>query len=211
MKKFEINKIGQDYFVGDLHGYYDKFLHALTQVDFNFEKDRVFSVGDLIDRGPKSIQTLELLNKPWFNAVLGNHEEFMMWYPQRYGTWVANGGHWAIPVIESGNLSKYIKMVENLPLTMEVDTEWGKIGVVHAESHQDWSKNGPNTRERNLWARTKIEYRDVGLVKGINLVVVGHTPVKSPIKLGNVVYIDVGAYFQEREVMLLTPEQLFTL
>lgn len=39
--------------------------------------DRLFSVGDLVDRGEHAIDALALLDFPWFFAVKGNHEEVM--------------------------------------------------------------------------------------------------------------------------------------
>ena len=41
-------------------------MQALLNVDFDFEVDRVFSVGDLIDRGPDSLKCLELVLNKWF-------------------------------------------------------------------------------------------------------------------------------------------------
>ena len=68
------NKIGRDFVVGDLHGHRSLFETELERIGFRPDRDRVFSVGDLIDRGPDSLATLALIEEPWFFAVLGNHE-----------------------------------------------------------------------------------------------------------------------------------------
>ena len=68
------NTVGRDLVVGDLHGHRSLFESELDRVGFRPGRDRVFSVGDLIDRGPDSLATLALLEEPWFFAVLGNHE-----------------------------------------------------------------------------------------------------------------------------------------
>ena len=60
--------------LGDLHGHYPALLHLLNTVQFDPTVDRLFSVGELIDRGPDSLACLQLLQQPWFYAVLGNHE-----------------------------------------------------------------------------------------------------------------------------------------
>jgi len=36
--------------------------------------DQLFSVGDLVDRGPESHRVLEWLARPWFFAICGNHD-----------------------------------------------------------------------------------------------------------------------------------------
>lgn len=73
-----VNTQGTDYVLGDLHGCYSLLQEALDQVNFDPARDRVFSVGDLVDRGPDSLKCLQLLKQPWFYAVLGNHELMLM-------------------------------------------------------------------------------------------------------------------------------------
>ena len=72
------NTSGKDYVVGDLHGCFELLERLLKQVEFNSATDRLFSVGDLIDRGPDSLRCLQLLEQPWFYAVQGNHENMLL-------------------------------------------------------------------------------------------------------------------------------------
>jgi serine/threonine protein phosphatase 1 len=51
---------------------------------------------------------------------------------------------------------------------------------------------------------------DADCVTGIDYVVVGHTPLKKPIRLGNVFYIDTGACFG-RDLTLLSTEDLLKI
>ncbi|WP_156411270.1 hypothetical protein [Alishewanella sp. WH16-1] len=48
---FAKNTKGRDFFVGDVHGRNDLLSKCLTCVNFNKSTDRIFSVGDLSDRG----------------------------------------------------------------------------------------------------------------------------------------------------------------
>ena len=60
--------------VGDLHGCYDELMDLVEHVSLG-PKDRVVSVGDLITKGPKSREVLELfMTDPRFSAVMGNHD-----------------------------------------------------------------------------------------------------------------------------------------
>lgn len=68
------NTQGTDYILGDLHGCFQLLQDLLHKVNFDPTQDRLFSVGDLVDRGPDSLACLQLLKEPWFYAVLGNHE-----------------------------------------------------------------------------------------------------------------------------------------
>ena len=61
-------------FIGDIHGCFDELQELLAKLDVR-EADRVYFVGDMVNRGPKSFEVLELLynNKNYF-AVKWNHE-----------------------------------------------------------------------------------------------------------------------------------------
>lgn len=68
------NTLGRDFIIGDLHGHYDTLMHLLCENHFDKKIDRVISVGDVIDRGPRSWDCLQLFREPWFHGVMGNHE-----------------------------------------------------------------------------------------------------------------------------------------
>ncbi len=72
------NLHGLDFIVGDLHGCVEH-LHVLMQhVGFDASADRLFSVGDLADRGPGNAATLDLFGAPWFFPVMGNHDGMLL-------------------------------------------------------------------------------------------------------------------------------------
>ena len=53
-RRFERNARGRDFVVGDVHGHFDTLERLLEAVDFDASADRLFSVGDLVNRGPAS-------------------------------------------------------------------------------------------------------------------------------------------------------------
>ena len=77
-KHFSANTVGRDFVVGDIHGMFKTLAKELEELGFDPEKDRLFSVGDLIDRGPDNEDIEEWLAKPWFHAVRGNHEQMLI-------------------------------------------------------------------------------------------------------------------------------------
>lgn len=98
IKKVDVNTNGRDFIVGDIHGFYDTLMSGLEFLKFDGSVDRLFSVGDLVDRGPKSFECLRLIDEPWFFAVAGNHEDMLIQsinHPEPAYMWINNGGFWA--------------------------------------------------------------------------------------------------------------------
>lgn len=68
------------YIVGDIQGCFEPFQCLLEQVKFNPDKDRLWSVGDLINRGPDNLATLRwcFAHRDSVTMVLGNHDLHLM-------------------------------------------------------------------------------------------------------------------------------------
>lgn len=64
------------YAVGDLQGCLDPLKCLLDRVAFDPARDRLWLVGDLVNRGPKSLETLRFLfaMRDSVTCVLGNHD-----------------------------------------------------------------------------------------------------------------------------------------
>ena len=64
------------YAVGDIQGCYEPLMRLLDKASFNPEKDFLFCVGDLVNRGPESLATLRFLMNLGEQCVtvLGNHD-----------------------------------------------------------------------------------------------------------------------------------------
>lgn len=223
IKRFERNTAGRDLIVGDIHGHFSKLQAALDAAGFDPACDRLFSVGDLVDRGPESDVVLDWLARPWFHAVQGNHEDMAIRWPNGHmdpGNYMANGGGWNI-----GNPPEMQREIAEalavLPLGIEIETSSGLVGVVHAECpFDDWDKFraalldptiSSNVMDRiegvAQWARHRVDYGIRDLVLGLRALVVGHTPLQWPVVLGNVHYIDTGGWIG-REFTLLDAETL---
>ncbi|QJC31607.1 symmetrical bis(5'-nucleosyl)-tetraphosphatase [Enterobacteriaceae endosymbiont of Donacia tomentosa] len=68
------------YMIGDIHGYYNEFISLLKKINFNHKKDQLWITGDLIARGPDSINVLYYLYsiKESIKLVLGNHDLYLL-------------------------------------------------------------------------------------------------------------------------------------
>lgn len=197
--KLQNNNRGRDFFVGDLHGCHALLEYHLNLVNFDKSVDRLISVGDLADRGPSSIECVHLINEPWFFAVRGNHEDMCIGVHR--GGWpidnfIGNGGGW-FAELDEPTQERVVQMMETLPYTIEVPVGDKLVGVLHADCLvSSWKAfDGIYNKESVLWGRGRIGRSDPTWVRDVDVVVVGHTPVKRVGALGNVVYIDTGAVY----------------
>jgi serine/threonine protein phosphatase 1 len=135
---------GRDFVIGDLHGAIERLYQFMAFINFDKTKDRIFSVGDLVDRGPNSLECLMLIYEPWFFAVRGNHEQLMadFFFNGPTGMWWApNGGSWGIqyayphnPDDEAAVVRDAVKKANELPLMLTVKKQdGGFFHVIHAE------------------------------------------------------------------------------
>ncbi|MCV2361434.1 symmetrical bis(5'-nucleosyl)-tetraphosphatase [Paucibacter sp. TC2R-5] len=65
-----------NYLIGDLQGCCDAFERLLLKIDFSPSRDRLYLLGDLVNRGPASLATLRRLMELGNSAtcLLGNHD-----------------------------------------------------------------------------------------------------------------------------------------
>lgn len=208
LKRFARNTAGRDLIVGDIHGHFGKLQVHLDEIGFDpAAGDRLFSVGDLVDRGPDSDKALEWLAQPWFHAVAGNHEDFAIRWPNGHmdaGNYVANGGGWNVANPPEVQL-EFKAAFEALPVAIELETEAGLLGIVHADCpYRSWDKfrevlaAGGREAEHAVmmaqWSRNRPEKLMDDEVSGVRAVIVGHTPMQRMASLGNVLFIDTGAW-----------------
>ncbi len=216
IERFAQNTDGRDFIIGDIHGCFDQLEEALAHFDFDPARDRAFSVGDLIDRGPLSSAALEWLEKPWFHTCLGNHEEMMLLSvtdPTQELAWLLfNGGEWWL-ALDTATREQFIAAFAEVPLALEIETAMGWLGVVHADvpAAMSWpdfvqalAAGDPQVRQTALWGRDRAEGFVSAPVEGIDRVVCGHTiSLDRRIHVvGNVWFIDTGAFFREGDASL---------
>lgn len=216
IRRFPKNLLGKDYVVGDIHGCFTDLEKALAAVGFDKAFDRLFCTGDLVDRGPESYEAAYYLERErWFYSVRGNHEQmaidaFNKDYPDAQAFHIRNGGAWlyCLPIVEQQcNIISF----DDLPMGIEVETDRGLIGIVHAEvpncNWNDFKIQYADNKEHfdsvAMWARSRIARGTTRHVWGIDHVYVGHSVVKEITTLGNVTYLDTGAGFPGGRITLI--------
>ncbi|WP_129139846.1 metallophosphoesterase [Modicisalibacter coralii] len=199
IERFAPNRHGTDYVVGDIHGCHGLLMAALDRLGFDTARDRLFSVGDLVDRGPDSPACLKLVFEPWFHAVRGNHECLAQDALDNgaWPLWLENGGRWALKEDRVSLQALVDAALARMPYAIEVALGATRIGIVHAEPPDDWrdiEQADSMLRRHLVWARQRLAGWDTRPVAGIDAVIVGHSILERPTNLGNVRYIDTGAF-----------------
>ena len=202
---------GNVYAVGDIHGCYNLLMSRLSEIGFDFENDLLVAVGDLVDRGIQNIKCIELLAKPWFTSVRGNHEDLCIHGLENHSAkqcHVSNGGEWFYELDELAQ-HNIAKTFAALPVALEVNHKGKKFGFVHGHIEQnDWDEfkqvlNNPFSKniggrcpaDLAMWGRDRFDTDNLYYthVSGVDAVIMGHTVTTKPFKRDNCYFIDTGA------------------
>lgn len=202
-KYYNANKKGLDWFVGDIHGNYDILMSSLELINFNFKDDRLFCVGDLINKGPDSKSAALLLTKKWFNGILGNHELMLIEAASDRSVIdqiVPFGGSWMVDLTPAKLNSLANLFLSKLSLSATISSAKKSIGLVHASSPENWEylQIDPPTDDIK---KTLIDYClwDFGQgngvtsgspIRGIDAIVSGHISTDKIVTRNNHIWID---------------------
>jgi len=218
--KIPLSEDKRHFVVGDIHGRYDTFLSLLEEIDYNEETDMIYSVGDLIDRGPKSVEVVKFFQKSNTWVTLGNHEQMVINPDEWYNTWMyfPNGGPATQASLREHGLD--IPWLQNIfkkfPICLDVgdDDNPNAFRIIHAEQPPEWPNdtflwflkgNHDDAPEGQLlWGRNTISrakdniraMRPAG--HGIEFpddwpkrnIFCGHTPGERIIRVHNMYWID---------------------
>lgn len=122
--------------IGDVHGHYDGLMTLLEALAPGWD-DRVYFLGDLIDRGPKSAQVVEFVKESSYQTLLGNHEQLMLdALPngpvdlRSWQAWLYSGGDATIASYRDTGMMpyKHLEWMRSLPTHLDL----GDIWLVHA-------------------------------------------------------------------------------
>lgn len=193
------NLDGRDFVVGDIHFKTTDLHRGLHALGFDKVKDRLIAVGDLIDRGPGVLDGLKLLGEPWFFSVLGNHERMLIdaYEANPEARYSAHGAGWWMTIADESK-AMIIEKLQSLPIAIEIESGRGVVGVVHADvpAGMTWPTfleelENPAMEEIALWGRDRIVKHHREGVSGVWRVCIGHTWIPRPLRLGNVLALDV--------------------
>ncbi|MFD2706870.1 metallophosphoesterase family protein [Salibacterium lacus] len=203
----------RDIYISDIHGQFETFVSLLNRIDYQPEQDRLFLLGDFIDRGPQSFDVIryvmELKEQDGadITCLLGNHEVMMLQAFQNEDTggfslWMENGGESTLQsylgedLVDSPldeiihairrDFPEHLDFMENLQRFEETSEHI----LVHAgidPSAEDWKESEPHTF---VWIRSPFLEKTHGAGK---TVIFGHTPTPT-------LHDNAGPWFQSDKI-----------
>ncbi|HMS17640.1 MAG TPA: symmetrical bis(5'-nucleosyl)-tetraphosphatase, partial [Planctomycetota bacterium] len=117
---------------------FEPFLELLERANITFPKDRLWLVGDLVNRGPGSLEVLRWVREHQTDVtwVIGNHELHLL--GTALGLRKPKDRDTLEPVIAAPDLPELLEMVRQAPLMHHE----GRHVMVHAGLHPSWSLDG---------------------------------------------------------------------
>ena len=169
-----------DYCISDIHGHYDLFCRLLDKIRFS-GGDKLYVLGDIIDKGPDSIRLAKLLfSMPNVYCIAGNHEyDFLKFY--RALMQQTENYDWVLEKLRTyfsdGTLLDWetVDRFDLLPFYVETDKF---IGVHAGVPFRDGLFLPPeDARPEQLVYDRFFKEPDV-LPRGEKCILYGHTPVR---------------------------------
>jgi serine/threonine protein phosphatase 1 len=189
--------------IGDIHGRYEALVEVLKKCKFDYKKDKLIIIGDIVDGGTETKKCVdELLKIKKIVFVRGNHDNWFLDFFTKgimETIWTSQGG--------MATLASYIEKNKKRIFIPESHKKFfSKSVIYHIEDGMlfvhggfDHKKGLKDTPENIMWDRTLVEYAAKGnIIKKYKLVFVGHTPTQSygalhPLFFSNLVMMDCGA------------------
>jgi bis(5'-nucleosyl)-tetraphosphatase (symmetrical) len=122
------------YAIGDLQGCFDPLKRLLDYIGFAPDNDRLWFVGDLVNRGPQSLEILRFVKGLGAAAitVLGNHDLHLVMQAAGFGK--ASKEDTLEPILAAPDRDELLGWLRGLPL-FHVENEWA---MVHAGLLPSW-------------------------------------------------------------------------
>jgi len=123
-----------EYVIGDVQGCYDSLINLLDNIHFSLDKDKLFFLGDVVNRGPESLKTLRYIINLRDNAdmVIGNHDFHLI--ACALGSIRPNRKDTFGDVLQANDKYKLIEFLLSRPLVIEKNDAL----LVHAGIPPNW-------------------------------------------------------------------------
>lgn len=123
------------YAIGDVHGCFETLQRLLRRIAFDSGQDRLWLVGDLVNRGPRSLEVLRWAVEQGERivVVLGNHDLHLL--ARAAGVAEAKKRDTLDPVLAAPDRDDLLAWLRTRPLAHRM----GETLLVHAGLFPDWS------------------------------------------------------------------------
>ena len=148
------------YAIGDIQGCCDELKALLARCNYSADRDQLWFVGDLVNRGPKSLETLRFVRSLGANAtvVLGNHDLHLL--ALAYGSKrKAKDGDTLDDILEAPDSQQLLEWLARRPLAV-FDEPRGDF-LVHAGLAPEWSPRDAAKYAREVEAVLRDDARSL--------------------------------------------------
>jgi len=123
------------YVIGDVHGCFETLQALLERVNYDPVQDRLWQVGDLVNRGPRSLDTIRwaMAQGERLSSVLGNHDLAIL--AAARGVRPLRKTDTLAPILEGEDLPEIISWLRTRPLFLRE----GNLAMVHGGILPGWS------------------------------------------------------------------------
>ena len=145
------------YAIGDLQGCHTSLLHLLDEIKFDPAADRLWLVGDLVNRGPDSLAVLRTVRKLGDAAisVLGNHDLHLLALAEGFGR--AHKGDTLDDILNARDRDELLHWLRQQKLAWRE----GDVLMVHAGVLPAWTLDDTMQRAAEAEAALRdAHYRD---------------------------------------------------
>ena len=124
------------YIVGDVQGCITSLKNLLTKINFSYDSDRLFFLGDVVNRGENNLETMKFIlsHQDNFEMVLGNHDIHLI--ACHFDSKKIKQSDNFEDILNSGIRDKVIEYLLNRSLALKLDQSI----LVHAGIPPIWSK-----------------------------------------------------------------------
>lgn len=144
------------YVIGDLQGCYDELQQLLTEINYHPDNDHLWFVGDIVNRGPKSLECLQFVKKLSLKGkadiVLGNHDIHLLAAYCGLQKFVSKSDTLQA-ILEHPDVDELMDWLRQQPL-MVTHPLFNSV-MVHAGIPPQWSINEAQTYALELQKRLK--------------------------------------------------------
>jgi bis(5'-nucleosyl)-tetraphosphatase (symmetrical) len=125
------------YAIGDVQGCYDDLRRLLELIDFDPAKDKLWFAGDLVNRGPQSLEVLRFVKGLGNRAitVLGNHDLHLLALSQNIDR-NQDKGHTLDAVLNAPDREELLHWLRHRPLMYHHKKR--NISLIHAGLPPQW-------------------------------------------------------------------------
>lgn len=151
------------YAIGDLQGCLEELRTLLAQLRFNADRDELWFVGDLVNRGPDSLGVLRFVRALGANArvVLGNHDLHLLAVAYSGGARRLRPDDTLDAVLDAPDRERLLDWLRTRPLAVR-DTRDGRDDLmVHAGLVPQWSADDAVQLAAEVSRRLEREPREL--------------------------------------------------